>query len=52
MGLNLALYDATVAARILADAIEHGDQPSALDEYEHTCRPLAEQLLAPDLAAT
>lgn len=52
MGLNLALHDATVAARILAGAMVHGDQPSALDEYEQACRPLAEQLLAPDLAAT
>ena len=52
MGLNLALYDATVAARIMVGAIVHGDPPSALDEYERACRPLAERLLAPDLAAT
>jgi putative polyketide hydroxylase len=52
MGLNLALHDATVAARILASTIVDGDEPSALDEYEQACRPLAEQLLAPDLAAT
>jgi putative polyketide hydroxylase len=52
MGLNLALHDGTVAARILASAIVHGDQPGVLDQYERACRPLAEQLLAPDLAAT
>ena len=52
MGLNLALHDATVAARILASTIVRGDQPGVLDQYEQACRPLAEQLLAPDLAAT
>ena len=50
MGLNLALHDATVAARFLADAIEHGDPPEALDQYEQACRPLAEKLLEPELA--
>jgi len=52
MGLNLALHDGTVAARILVSAITNDDQLSALDQYEQACRPLAEQLLAPDLAAT
>jgi 2,4-dichlorophenol 6-monooxygenase len=50
MGLNLALHDATVAAGLPADAIEHHDQPATLDQYEHACRPLAEKLLQPDLA--
>jgi len=49
MGLNLALHDATVAARILAAAIRDGDQPATLDQYEQACRPLAEDLLAPEL---
>jgi putative polyketide hydroxylase len=52
MGLNLALHDGTVAADVLASVIAGGDQPSALDQYEKACRPLAEKLLAPDLAAT
>ncbi len=51
MGLNLAPHDGTVAARVVASAIAN-DDPSALDQYEQACRPLAEQLLAPDLAAT
>jgi 2-polyprenyl-6-methoxyphenol hydroxylase-like FAD-dependent oxidoreductase len=49
MGLNLAIHDATVLARVLADTIEHGDQPQALDQYEQACRPLAEKLLEPEL---
>ncbi len=52
MGLNLALHDATVAARLLADAIQHQDQPATPDQYEHACRPLAEKLLQPELAHT
>jgi putative polyketide hydroxylase len=50
MGLNLALHDATVAARFLADAIGHDDPPEILDQYETACRPLAEKLLEPELA--
>lgn len=50
MRLNLALHDARVAARLLADAIEHDDQPATLDQYKHACRPLAEKLLQPELA--
>ena len=49
MGLNLAIHDATVLARVLADTIEHGDQPQALDQYEQACKPLAEKLLEPEL---
>lgn len=52
MGLNLALHDATVAARVLAGTMGRGDEPAVLDQYEQACRPLAEHLLAPDLAAT
>jgi putative polyketide hydroxylase len=50
MGLNLAVHDATVAARFLADTIEHDDRPETLDQYEDACRPLAEKLLEPELA--
>ena len=50
MGLNLAIHDGTVLAKVLADTIEHGDQPCTLDHYEQACRPLAEQLLEPELA--
>ena len=50
MGLNLAIHDAAVLARVMADAIEHGDQPETLDQYERACRPLAENLLEPELA--
>jgi putative polyketide hydroxylase len=52
MGLNLAVHDATVLAQALADTIEHRDQPHLLDQYEQTCRPLAEKLLEPELALT
>ncbi len=51
MGLNLALHDATVAAGCLASAIRHG-RDEVLDHYETTCKPLAEDLLAPELAVT
>lgn len=50
MGLNLAIYDGTMLAQYLADAISPGDQPEILDLYEQACRPLAEKLLEPDLA--
>ncbi len=50
MGLNLAIHDGTVLAQVMADTIEHGDQPRTLDQYEHACRPLAEKLLEPELA--
>jgi putative polyketide hydroxylase len=50
MGLNLAIHDAAVLARVMADTIEHGGQPETLDQYEHACRPLAENLLDPELA--
>jgi 2-polyprenyl-6-methoxyphenol hydroxylase-like FAD-dependent oxidoreductase len=50
MGLNLALHNGTVAARLLADTIEHDGQPATLDQYEHACRPRAEKLLQPELA--
>ena len=51
MGLNLALHDATVAARCLAGAIRHG-RDEVLDQYEAACKPLAEDLLALELATT
>jgi 2-polyprenyl-6-methoxyphenol hydroxylase-like FAD-dependent oxidoreductase len=50
MGLNLAIHDTTVLARVLADTIEYGYQPSTLDQYEHARRPLAGKLLGPELA--
>ena len=50
MGLNLAIHDGTVLAQVLATTIEHGDQPHTLDQYEHTCKPLAEKLLETELA--
>jgi putative polyketide hydroxylase len=50
MGLNLAIHDGTVLAGYLADAIGHGYQPEALDQYEQACKPLAEKLLARELA--
>jgi 2-polyprenyl-6-methoxyphenol hydroxylase-like FAD-dependent oxidoreductase len=50
MGLNLAIHDGTMLAQALASTIEHGDQPHTLDQYEHTCKPLAEKLLEPELA--
>ena len=50
MGLNLAIHDGTVLAQVMADTIEHGDQPETLDRYERACRPLAEKLLEPELA--
>ena len=49
MGLNLAIHDAAVLARVLADTIEHGDQPQGLDQYEQACKPPAEKLLEPEL---
>ncbi len=49
MGLNLAIHDAAVLARVLADTIEHGDQPQALDQYEQACKPPAEKLLRAEL---
>jgi putative polyketide hydroxylase len=48
MGLNLALHDGVAAARYLADAIIN-DHVQLLDQYEATCRPLAEELLEPEL---
>ena len=51
MGLNLAVRDATVAARFLAGAIEHDDRPETLDRHEDACRPVAEKLLEPELAS-
>jgi putative polyketide hydroxylase len=50
MGLNLAIDDGAVLAGALADAISHGDRPEALDQYEQACRPIAEKLLAAELA--
>lgn len=50
MGLNLAIHDATVLAEALTSTTEHGDQPRTLDQYEQTCKPLAEKLLEPELA--
>jgi putative polyketide hydroxylase len=50
MGLNLAIHDGTVLAGALADAISRGDPPEALDKYEQACRPMAEKLLAAELA--
>ena len=50
MGLNLAIHDGTVLARVLADTIEHGDQPHTIDQYEQACKPLAEKLLEAELA--
>jgi 2-polyprenyl-6-methoxyphenol hydroxylase-like FAD-dependent oxidoreductase len=51
MGLNLALHDAVLAVGFLAGAIERGDPPEALDQYEQACRPLARKLLEPELAS-
>jgi putative polyketide hydroxylase len=48
MGLNLALYDGTVAARCLTAAIKDG-RSEILTRYEAACRPLAEKLLEPEL---
>jgi len=39
-----------VLARVLADTIEHGDQPHTIDQYEQACKPLAEKLLEAELA--
>ena len=50
MGLNLAIHDGTVLAQVMADTIERGDQPETLDQYERACRPLAANLLEPELA--
>jgi putative polyketide hydroxylase len=50
MGLNLAIHDGTVLAEALITTISQGDQPGALDQYEQSCRPLAEKLLKPELA--
>jgi putative polyketide hydroxylase len=50
MGLNLAIHDAAVLAQHLTDAVSAEDQPEMLDRYEQARRPLAEKLLAPDLA--
>jgi 2-polyprenyl-6-methoxyphenol hydroxylase-like FAD-dependent oxidoreductase len=50
MVFNLAIYDGKVLARHLADTIEHGHRPEALDQYEQACKPLAEKLLEPELA--
>jgi hypothetical protein len=40
----------TGSPRTSAD--DHGAEPSAINQHEQACRPLADQLLAPDLAAT
>jgi putative polyketide hydroxylase len=49
MGLNLAIHDGAVLAQVMAAAINHDDQPAALDQYEKACRPLAQKLLEPEL---
>jgi putative polyketide hydroxylase len=51
MGLNLAIHDGAVLAEALVAAIDLGDQPSMLDQYEQSCRPLAEKLLEPELTS-
>ncbi len=51
MGLNTAIQDAVVGARCLAQALQNSDAGEVLNAYEAERRPVAEQLLAPDLAA-
>lgn len=50
MGLNVALQDGVTAAECLARAIKYGNAPDALEAYEVECRPVAEKLLASELA--
>jgi putative polyketide hydroxylase len=52
MGLNLAIHDGVSLGRSLARAIDRGDKPELLEIYERERRPLAEQLLEPELAPT
>jgi 2-polyprenyl-6-methoxyphenol hydroxylase-like FAD-dependent oxidoreductase len=51
MGLNTAIQDGVVVARCLAHALQNSEAVENLDAYEAERRPVAEQLLASDLAA-
>lgn len=50
MGLNVALQDGVTAAHCLARVIKDGDAADVLGAYETERRPVAERLLASDLA--
>jgi putative polyketide hydroxylase len=51
MGLNLAIEDGVSVARYLAEAQKSGGSLEALDAYETERKPIAERLLAAELAA-
>ena len=50
MGLNVALHDGVRLAHCLAQVLKHGSSLETLDAYEAERRPIAETLLASDLA--
>ena len=50
MGLNVALQAGVTAGHCLAQAIKDGDAPDVLEAYETERRPVAERLLASELA--